>query len=78
MQTHYEEGGWGWVVLIALFAAEFVVYGNIKALGVFAETISSEFETDLWLTGWVISMSLAVQYLTGKDPVLIDSTKITF
>ncbi|XP_038060023.1 monocarboxylate transporter 11-like [Patiria miniata] len=66
---HYEEGGWGWIVVIATFTAEMIVFGNIKALGVFVETIAKEFDTDLWLTGWVASLSLAVQLLMG--PLLL-------
>ncbi|XP_038075878.1 monocarboxylate transporter 13-like [Patiria miniata] len=62
---NYQEGGWGWVVLFAAFMAQVFVYGNIKALSVLAETIATEYDTDLWLVGWVASMSLAVQLLLG-------------
>ena len=29
------------------------------------DPIVRDFDTDLWLTGWMVSMVLAVQYLTG-------------
>ena len=61
----YEEGGWGWVVLASTFASEVITFGNLKALGVLVEPVRRDFDTDLWLTGWIVSMSLAMQFITG-------------
>ena len=61
----YEEGGWGWVVLASAFATEFITFGNLKALGVLVEPIRRDLDTDLWLTGWMVSIVQALQYLAG-------------
>ena len=62
----YEEGGWGWVVLASTFASEVITFGNLKALGVLVEPVRRDFDTDLWLTGWMVSIVQALQYLAGS------------
>ena len=54
------------VIVAAAFTAQFLIYGNIKALGVLVNAVSDHFDTEIWLTGWVVSISFAVQHLSGE------------
>ena len=53
------------VVLAGALLSEFIVFGNIKALGVLLTSISQQFDTDLWLTGWMVSLSFAATFWIG-------------
>ncbi|XP_038064138.1 monocarboxylate transporter 12-like [Patiria miniata] len=58
----YREGGWGWAVVLACFVTEFIVYANLKALGVLITSMKEDFGTELWVVGTIVSLHYAVQF----------------
>ncbi|XP_038049220.1 monocarboxylate transporter 11-like [Patiria miniata] len=57
----YREGGWGWAVVLACFMTEFIICGNLKALGVLITYMKEDFGTELWVVGSIVSLHYAVQ-----------------
>ncbi|XP_038076317.1 monocarboxylate transporter 3-like [Patiria miniata] len=49
----YDNDKWGWVMVASLFVCCFVTMGNIKALGVLLIPINNDFDSDLWIIGWI-------------------------
>ncbi|XP_022112176.1 monocarboxylate transporter 13-like isoform X2 [Acanthaster planci] len=59
----YQEGGWGWAVVLANFTIELVFFGNLKALGVLIASMTEDFDTELWVVGSIASLHYAIQTL---------------
>ncbi|XP_022091214.1 monocarboxylate transporter 13-like [Acanthaster planci] len=52
---------WGWVMVAAAFVNCFVIYGQLKALGVLLIPISNDYNCDLGLIGWIAVLYGMVQ-----------------
>ncbi|XP_028820865.1 monocarboxylate transporter 13-like [Denticeps clupeoides] len=57
------EGGWGWVVVGALFLVSALVFGLIRSLGVFFVELESYFDESAQAVSWITSIGLAIQQL---------------
>ncbi|KAI1886915.1 hypothetical protein AGOR_G00200690 [Albula goreensis] len=50
------DGGWGWVVVVASFMAQFLAYGSPQSVGVLYPEWLEEFQEGKGLTAWVGSL----------------------
>ncbi|XP_022088657.1 monocarboxylate transporter 13-like [Acanthaster planci] len=57
---NYDHDSWGWIMVAATFVNCFLIFGQLKALGVLLIPMTDDFVSDLWLIGWVV-----VLYSTG-------------
>ncbi|XP_063043294.1 monocarboxylate transporter 13 isoform X2 [Engraulis encrasicolus] len=62
-QQQPPEGGWGWVVVGALFVVSCLVYGLIRSLGVFFVEFVQYFGETAQAVSWITSIGLAMQQL---------------
>ena len=64
--AHPPEGGWGWVVVGAMFVESALVFGLIRSLGVFFVEFVRYFDESAQAVSWITSIGLAMQQLFGK------------
>ncbi|XP_041926375.1 monocarboxylate transporter 13 isoform X1 [Alosa sapidissima] len=57
------EGGWGWVVVGALFVESALVFGIIRSLGVFFVEFVQHFDESAQAVSWITSIGVAMQQL---------------
>ncbi|XP_036403515.1 monocarboxylate transporter 13 [Megalops cyprinoides] len=57
------DGGWGWVVVGALFVASALVFGLIRSLGVFFVEFVQYFGESAQAVSWITSIGVAMQQL---------------
>lgn len=57
------DGGWGWVVVGALFVISALVFGLIRSLGVFFVEFVQYFDESAQAVSWITSIGLAMQQL---------------
>ncbi|XP_051982771.1 monocarboxylate transporter 13 isoform X1 [Xyrauchen texanus] len=57
------DGGWGWVVVGALFVASALVFGLIRSLGVFFVEFVQYFGESAQAVSWITSIGVAIQQL---------------
>ncbi|MCI4377277.1 hypothetical protein PGIGA_G00201830 [Pangasianodon gigas] len=57
------DGGWGWVVVVALFMASALVFGLIRSLGVFFVEFVQYFGESAQAVSWITSIGVAMQQL---------------
>lgn len=57
------DGGWGWVVVGALFVASALVFGLIRSLGIFFVEFVQYFDESAQAVSWITSIGVAVQQL---------------
>lgn len=57
------EGGWGWLVCLAGFIAQFVVLGLQNNTGILYKTLLVEFQSSKGDTAWVLSIGLGMMFL---------------
>ncbi|KAF5902452.1 monocarboxylate transporter 13, partial [Clarias magur] len=62
-QVEAPDGGWGWVVVFALFMASALVFGLIRSLGVFFVEFVQYFEESAQAVSWITSIGVAMQQL---------------
>lgn len=55
------EGGWGWVLVGALFVSTSLVFGLMRSLGVFFVEFVQYFEESAQAISWISSTGLAAQ-----------------
>ncbi|XP_038073632.1 monocarboxylate transporter 12-like [Patiria miniata] len=60
--VNYDQDRWGWLMVAAAFVNAFVIMGQLKALGVLLIPMTNDFDSELWLVGWV-----AVLYSMTQD-----------
>lgn len=60
------DGGWGWVVVGALFVASALVFGLIRSLGIFFVEFVQYFGESAQAVSWITSIGVAVQQLFSK------------
>ena len=68
---HYQEGGWGWFVVLTAFLAEFIVFGTLKAFGVLLTAMKDNFDTDLWIIGSISALHYGVQFTLSMSFVMV-------
>ncbi|KAL0970297.1 hypothetical protein UPYG_G00240010 [Umbra pygmaea] len=56
-----QDGGWGWMVVGALFLCSALVFGIIRSLGVFFVEFVQYFEESAQAISWITSIGLAMQ-----------------
>ncbi|XP_071810084.1 monocarboxylate transporter 12-like [Asterias amurensis] len=69
---HQDEDPWGWVVVGATFVAFFITYGNLKALGVLLLAMQNDFNSDVWIIGWIAVLYNSISLLSGPFVASID------
>ncbi|KAL6490788.1 hypothetical protein MHYP_G00011330 [Metynnis hypsauchen] len=57
------DGGWGWVVVGALFMISALVFGLLRSLGVFFVEFVQYFEESAQAVSWITSIGVAMQQL---------------
>ncbi|XP_023688234.2 monocarboxylate transporter 13 [Paramormyrops kingsleyae] len=57
------DGGWGWVVVGALFVASALVFGLIRSLGIFFVEFVRHFEEGAQAVSWITSIGVATQQM---------------
>ncbi|KAM9501820.1 monocarboxylate transporter 13 isoform 1-T4 [Clarias gariepinus] len=62
-QVEAPDGGWGWVVVFALFMASALVFGLIRSLGVFFVEFVQYFGESAQAVSWITSIGVAMQQL---------------
>lgn len=60
------DGGWGWVVVVALFIASALVFGLIRSLGVFFVEFVLYFGESAQAVSWITSIGVAMQQLLSE------------
>lgn len=65
-QMSAPDGGWGWVVVGALFVASALVFGLIRSLGIFFVEFVQYFDESAQAVSWITSIGVAVQQLFSK------------
>ncbi|XP_043953396.1 monocarboxylate transporter 13 isoform X2 [Gambusia affinis] len=55
------DGGWGWVLVVALFVSTSLVFGLMRGLGIFFVEFVQYFEESAQAISWISSIGLAAQ-----------------
>ena len=55
----------------ATFVAILITFGNLKALGVLLLAMQNDFDSDVWIIGWMAVMYNSVSYISGKTLSII-------
>ncbi|XP_014870071.1 monocarboxylate transporter 13 [Poecilia latipinna] len=55
------DGGWGWVLVVALFVSTSLVFGLMRSLGIFFVEFVQYFEESAQAISWISSIGLAAQ-----------------
>ncbi|XP_071810434.1 monocarboxylate transporter 12-like [Asterias amurensis] len=69
---HQDRDPWGWVVVGATFATLFITFGNLKALGVLLLAMQNDFNSDVWIIGWIAVLYNSMSLLSGPFVASID------
>ncbi|KAL2083389.1 hypothetical protein ACEWY4_021162 [Coilia grayii] len=59
------DGGWGWVIVISAFMAQFLAFGSPQSVGVLYPEWLSTFQEGKGMTAWVGSMVSGIALLTS-------------
>ncbi len=63
---HKDRDPWGWAIVCATFIILFINYGNLKALGVLLLAMQTDFNSDVWIIGWMAVLYNSMSYISGK------------
>lgn len=63
VRSDVPEGGWGWLVCLAGFIAQFVILGLQNNTGILYKALLEEFKASKGDTAWVISIGLGMMFL---------------
>lgn len=63
------DGGWGWVLVVALFVSTSLVFGLMRGLGIFFVEFVQYFEESAQAISWISSIGLAAQQFFSKSNV---------
>ncbi|XP_026208189.1 monocarboxylate transporter 13 isoform X2 [Anabas testudineus] len=70
-QAEGPDGGWGWVLVVALFVTNSLVFGLMRSLGVFFVEFVQYFEESAQAISWISSIGLAaLQFFSPLAAVL--------
>ncbi|KAM6949547.1 monocarboxylate transporter 13 [Aplochiton taeniatus] len=67
------DGGWGWVVVGALFVCSALVFGLIRSLGVFFVEFVLYFDESAQVISWITSIGVAMQQLVSPVGTALSS-----
>lgn len=60
------DGGWGWVIVVSAFMAQFLAFGSPQSVGVLYPEWLSTYQEGKGMTAWVGSMVSGVALLTSE------------
>lgn len=60
------DGGWGWVLVVAMFVSSSLVFGLMRSLGVFFVEFVQYFEESAQAISWISSIGLAAQQFFSR------------
>ena len=60
------DGGWGWVIVMASFMAQFLAYGSPQSVGVLYPEWLSAFQEGKGMTAWVGSLVSGVGLIASE------------
>lgn len=60
------DGGWGWMIVVASFMAQFLSFGSPQSVGVLYPKWLSAFQEGKGMTAWVGSMVSGVALITSE------------
>lgn len=63
-------GGWGWVIAICSFLANFINDGVTLCMGLVIVQLAETFDEPMGKVAWVSSINIAMQLLSGKLIIL--------
>jgi len=61
------DGGWGWVLVGALFVSNSLVFGLMRSLGIFFVEFVQYFEESAQAISWISSTGLATQQFFSES-----------
>ena len=61
------DGGWGWVLVVALFISTSLVFGLMRSLGIFFVEFVQYFEESAQAISWISSTGLAAQQFFSES-----------
>lgn len=61
------DGGWGWVLVAAMFISTSLVFGLMRSLGVFFVEFIQYFEESAQAISWISSTGLAAQQFFSES-----------
>ncbi|NP_001243761.1 solute carrier family 16 member 6a [Danio rerio] len=67
------DGGWGWIVAVALFLVEVFTYGVIKSFGIFLKDLMSDFNETNSRVSWIISICVFVMTFTAPLSTMLSN-----
>lgn len=63
------DGGWGWVLVAAMFISTSLVFGLMRSLGIFFVEFVQYFEESAQAISWISSIGLAAQQFFSESPL---------
>ena len=60
------DGGWGWVIVAAVWVDNMLVIGMLKSLGVLFPAFRTYFDENASAISWINSISLSMRATAGK------------
>lgn len=64
------DGGWGWVLVAAMFISTSLVFGLMRSLGIFFVEFVQYFEESAQAISWISSIGLAAQQFFSESLLL--------
>lgn len=64
------DGGWGWVMVAAMFVSTSLVFGLMRSLGIFFVEFVRYFEQSAQAISWISSTGLAAQQFFSESSSL--------
>lgn len=61
------DGGWGWVLVVAMFVSSSLVFGLMRSLGIFFVEFVKYFEEGAQAISWISSTGLAAQQFFSES-----------
>lgn len=70
------DGGWGWVMVAAMFVSSSLVFGLMRSLGIFFVEFVQYFDESAQAISWISSTGLAAQqfFSESSDGLRSDNT----
>lgn len=65
------DGGWGWVLVAAMFVSTSLVFGLMRSLGIFFVEFVQYFEESAQAISWISSTGLAAQQFFSESLMLV-------
>lgn len=60
------DGGWGWVIVVVCFVAQFLAYGSPQSVGILYPEWLHAFQEGKGMTAWVGSLVSGVGLIASK------------